>query len=456
MKRLDRPDDFGPDFDQAPAGRQYPSLDRASKEVDQYCCNLVDHVFAVVEEDQNRPRVEGRGHPFDVGRGIIDQGHRHEPQDITLMGGINEFHGNNAIECRLELMADLGDERCFAHPPGPTKLTRRAVLTSATTPRTSSARPTRGRGGRRRAVTDSIVGTSGRQAPPEAPPFGGSSTPPPWVDTPVMKNLKDQYGPWALVTGASSGIGEQFARRLAADGVNVILAARRVERLEQLRDELEPQHQIEIRPEQADLSTREGVDAISKAIADVDLGIVVNNAVAAHPGAFLINAVEDQLDIVRLNVTTPVEVAHVAGEQLVRRGKGAMIFVGSTAAFAGVPLMANYAATKAFVGTFAEGLRKEWDKAGVDVLVVHPGPTRTEMVEMDGIDFHSMPMNWMTPERVVQTSFKAVGHKAVLLPGAINKVQRFIFTRLLPRRVTTSIWGALTAKMTNDDLSASR
>ncbi len=267
-----------------------------------------------------------------------------------------------------------------------------------------------------------------------------------------MKNLEKTYGPWAVVTGASSGIGQEFARRLAADGVNLVLAARRIDRLQALATELEHAHGIEARPVQADLGHREGVDAIEKAVADVDLAIVISNAGAAHPGAFLRTDVDRQLAMVGLNVTTPVDIAHRLGERLVDRGRGAIVFVGSTSTFAGVPMLSSYAAAKAFVGAFAEGLHGEWRKLGVDVLVVHPGPTRTEMVQTDGVDFGAMPMNWMQPDQVVTKTFSALGRKPAVFPGAINKMQRLIFTRLLPRRTTSAVWGGLMRNLTAEEL----
>jgi short-subunit dehydrogenase len=196
------------------------------------------------------------------------------------------------------------------------------------------------------------------------------------------------------------------------------------------------------------------VEAIEKAVADLDLAIVVNNAGTAHPGAFLTSPVDDRLDVIQLNVAAPVHLAHSLGQRLVDRGRGAMIFTGSSAAFAGVPLMANYAASKAFIGTFAEGLRGEWSNDGVDVLVVHPGPTRTEMVELDGVDFGRVPVRWMTADQVADKAVGAVGRKPVLIPGVSNKIQRFIFTRLLPRRTASAIWGALTGRITDRDLHA--
>lgn len=267
-----------------------------------------------------------------------------------------------------------------------------------------------------------------------------------------MKNLAENYGPWALVTGASSGIGAEFARRIAADGVNVVIAARRLDRLESLAAEIRKNHDVAVRPVESDLTTREGIDALEKAVADIDLAIVVNNAGAASPGAFLKTDVDAQLGTVKLNVTTPVELAHLFGERLVNRGRGAMIFTGSTSAYAGVATLANYAATKAFVGTFAEGLHREWRKHDVDVLVVHPGPTRTEMVQMDGVNFDAVPMNWMTPEKVADKAIGSLGRKAVLIPGTANKVQRFVFTRLFPRRATSAIWSTLMGRVTDPSL----
>lgn len=266
------------------------------------------------------------------------------------------------------------------------------------------------------------------------------------------KGLAARYGPWALITGASSGIGESFARRIASDGVNVVIAARRIERLEALATELTVEFGIDVRTVEADLSDSTGIEAIDKATADLDIAIVVNNAGSAKPGAFLRTSADDQLDVVRLNVMAPLELTHLFGERLVARGKGAVIFTGSTSAFAGVATMANYAATKAFVGTFAEGLGGEWGPFGVDVLVVHPGPTRTEMVEMDGVDFGKVPMNWMTSDQVANRAIGSVGRKPVLIPGVANKVQRFVFTRLLPRRATNRIWGGLMARLTDAEL----
>lgn len=266
-----------------------------------------------------------------------------------------------------------------------------------------------------------------------------------------MKNLQ-RYGSWALVTGASSGIGEAFARRIAEDGVNLVLAARRHDRLEALATELRTANLVEVRTVQVDLSADDGVDILDKATADIELGLIVSNAGSAHPGSFLRTSVGEQLDVLRLNVATPMEIAHRLGGRLVERGRGALILTGSTSAFAGTAQLANYAATKAFVGTLAEGLHREWAGAGVDVMVVHPGPTRTEMVDMPGVDFGAVPVAWMDPEQVAAAAAAKIGRKAVLIPGLVNRLQTFVFTRLLPRSAASAIWSTLMGRVTDPSI----
>jgi len=265
----------------------------------------------------------------------------------------------------------------------------------------------------------------------------------------MSKNLQ-HYGSWALVTGASSGIGEAMARHLAGAGLNVVVAARRIDRLTTLADELRSTTGVKVRPVQVDLSTEDGIELLDKAVADIDLGVVVANAGSAHPGSFLRASADEQLDVLQLNVATPLEMFHRFGGRLVAQGRGAMIVTGSTSAFSGVSMLANYAATKAYVGTLAEGLHREWAGAGVDVAVVHPGPTRTEMAEMDGVDFGAVPTVWMSPEQVAKATFRGLGRRAVIIPGAVNRMQNVVFGRVFGRRLSSRIWSHLMGKVTDD------
>ncbi len=273
-----------------------------------------------------------------------------------------------------------------------------------------------------------------------------------------MKNQHQQskrlrsYGPWAVVTGASSGMGSAFARQLAAEGFNLIIAARRIHRLDQLASELVDAHGVQVLAIQADLADPAGVESVVKEAAGKDVGLVVSNAGSARPGSFLSVPLDGQMGTIDLNVTATVHMAHTLGAQLLARGQGGYILIGSTSAFGGVPFMATYAATKAFVGSLGEALRVEWKAKGVDVLVVHPGPTRTEMVETDGVDFDSVPMPWMSAEDVVSKSLRALGKRGELIPGVPNKIFRLVTTRLIPRKAGVRTAGALMSKVTNDEL----
>lgn len=270
----------------------------------------------------------------------------------------------------------------------------------------------------------------------------------------MVEVLTERYGDWAVVTGASSGIGEAYARRLTAAGLNLVIVARRVDRLRSLREELELAHGRHVNVVEADLSLPDGAESIARATVDLDVGIVISNAGYSDPGAFLAASAESRHRSAHLNVLTAVDLAHTFGTRFVERGRGAMIFTGSTSAFSPVPLLASYAASKSFLGSFAESLHDEWKGSGVDVLVSHPGPTKTELVESEGVNFDGMPVIWMDPFQVVDASLKALGRRSEIIPGIPNRMQRLMFTRLMPRRTARFIWGSLMKKVVADELTA--
>lgn len=265
-----------------------------------------------------------------------------------------------------------------------------------------------------------------------------------------MKNqqmFKEKYGPWALVTGASSGIGAELARQLAAMGLNVAVAARRRERLESLVSEIERQHGVQARAIAIDLTAPDHLEVIEAATNDIEIGLLVNNAGSGVPGAFLKRELTDRTRIVQLNVTTPMQLAHIFGQKMSRRGRGGIIFVSSTSAFSGTPYMANYAGTKAFLLSLGEALHVELKPQGVDVTVLVPGPTRTEMAETEGTDFSTMPdMMWMDAADVAAAGLNGLGRKRVVVPGGMNKVMRFMMTRLMSRDAASDMFGGMMKK----------
>ena len=193
-----------------------------------------------------------------------------------------------------------------------------------------------------------------------------------------MTNFVGRFGPWALVTGASSGIGEAFARRLAEFGMNLVLVARREDGLRKLADELQKRHSVSTRAVPVDLSRDDFLPIIEHATDELQIGLLVNNAGIATTGKFLDNDLRSELALLHVNNRAPLILAHHFGRSMRKKGRGGMIFLSSSVAFAGVPTWSNYAASKAHDLLFAEGLAKELRQDGISVLALCPGATQTD------------------------------------------------------------------------------
>jgi short-subunit dehydrogenase len=250
-----------------------------------------------------------------------------------------------------------------------------------------------------------------------------------------MSNFVERFGPWALVTGASSGIGEAFARRLAGVGMNLVLVARREDRLRKLADDLRSQHPVSIRVVPVDLSQDAFLPLIEQATPDLQVGLLVNNAGIATTGNFLDNDLSSELALIHVNTRAPLILTHHFGRLMRRRGRGGIIFVSSTVAFAGVPSMSNYSASKAQDLVFAEGLARELRKEGISVMALCPGPTRTEFWPSG-----STPSSPMQPKVVVDIALRRLGRKTTVVAGWKNWITASA-TRLLPRSWNAMIFG---------------
>ena len=246
--------------------------------------------------------------------------------------------------------------------------------------------------------------------------------------------------PTALVTGASSGIGEAFARALAARGHDLVLVARRAEVLQALGDALAQDHGVSTEVLVADLETDAGVGAVETRLRDqaraVDL--LVNNAGFGTSGPFLELPVDGEESEIRLNVLALVRLTHAALGPMVQRGRGGVINISSVGAYQPIPTMATYGATKAFVSSFSNALHEEVKGKGVNVMVVAPGYTHTSFHERAKITSNAnMPeLMWQSADEVV---LHALNHyergKAVSIPGAINKMT-VAFSATLPAGVS--------------------
>lgn len=236
----------------------------------------------------------------------------------------------------------------------------------------------------------------------------------------MTTRFNEKYGPWALVTGASSGIGEQFARRLARAGLNLILAARRVDRLLALEVELRRRGHVEVEVIGADLADRAALDRVAAAASAREVGLVVSNAGFGLKGPFE-RAERDRVEAMfDTNARAPLLLIHSLLPQLLRRGRGGIILTGSIEGEAPFPWSSAYAASKAFVHCLGLSLSGELAGTGIDVLVLEPGATDTEALVLQGFSRETMP-GLMAPEEVAKQALARLGRAPLLIPGKHNR-----------------------------------
>jgi short-subunit dehydrogenase len=236
------------------------------------------------------------------------------------------------------------------------------------------------------------------------------------------------YGDWAVVTGASAGIGQAFARRLAAARINTVLVARRRDRLAALADELSRQHGTQSRVVAEDLEREDAAQRIGDHVRDLDVGILVNNAGFSAAGRFERVPLDRHLAMIRVNCIAVTALTHVFLPRMKARGRGAIVIVASAAGYQPVPLAGTYGATKAFDLMLAEALWSENRGSGVDVLALSPGPVDTEFQAVAGETAHP----GATPESVVDVALGALGRKPSVVAGGFNKARAWS-VRLAPR-----------------------
>ncbi len=258
--------------------------------------------------------------------------------------------------------------------------------------------------------------------------------------------MRDRYGPWAVVVGASDGIGAAFAEALAERGLDIVLVARRRPLLENLAERLRAAHGVDTRVLVADVSTHDGLKAV--AAASEDVGLLVCNAALAPVAPFL-ELTPKQLDsMLDLNCRAAVHLAHAIGTRLVTRGRGGVIMLSSLASNQGSALVAHYAATKAYLRVLAEGLWAEWRPNGVDVLACCPGLVQTPtFVRGAPSPASRLVPPPMTPEDVVRAALTALGRQPVIIPGWRNRLAGLLASRVMSRQAVITLASKQTAAM---------
>lgn len=252
-----------------------------------------------------------------------------------------------------------------------------------------------------------------------------------------------RYGPCAVVTGASDGIGRATAVALAEAGFDLVLVARRVDRLDALAAEVAARHGVRVTTVGVDLATAAGSDAIEAATAGLDVGLLVAAAGFGTSGAFLGTNLARESEMIDVNVRAVVRAVHHFGGRFAARGRGGIVLFGSLVGFQGAPRAATYAATKAFVQTFAEALHIELAPLGVDVVSSAPGPVHTGFADRAGMRMGTA----LRPVDVAVPTLNALGRRMTVAPGALTKVLLASLAPL-PRSLRTRILGSVMGGMT--------
>ncbi|HEX7737623.1 MAG TPA: SDR family NAD(P)-dependent oxidoreductase, partial [Ktedonobacteraceae bacterium] len=248
-----------------------------------------------------------------------------------------------------------------------------------------------------------------------------------------LEDFRVRYGPWALVAGASEGLGAEFAAQLAARGLNLVLIARRAEALEEVSAQLRREYAVEVRVLALDLARADLAAAVSETTDDLEIGLLVYNAALSKIGPYFETALDDHLRELDINCRAPMTLAYLLGQPMLKRGRGGILLMSSLGGAQGSALLVNYTATKAYNRLLAEGLWDELRARGVDVLTCCPPAVSTPGY------LASAPkgsMSALTPQAVASSALAALGHGPTIIPGWSYRLANFLMQRVLPRKTT--------------------
>lgn len=251
---------------------------------------------------------------------------------------------------------------------------------------------------------------------------------------------KQQFGPWALITGASSGIGESFAENLASQGFDLVLTARRKQKLEELGVKLQEKYKIQCKIIQADFSKPESIPMLIRAVSALDIGLFISNAGAARPGKFVQQSMESILELVQLNALTHLHLTKHFAQKMAQKRKGGIILVGAMGAAEGIPYMAIEAGTKSMVEALGKSLNTELKEHGIHLTVLIPSPTDTPALDYLGFRNGTMPAKPVPVQQCVEESLAALRqNKATIIPGKKYRIMHSIVPEKSSRKMMGEI-----------------
>lgn len=238
------------------------------------------------------------------------------------------------------------------------------------------------------------------------------------LSTNEKQRLRSQYGPWAVITGASSGIGLELAERLAESGLNLVINSRRAADLAPIETRLIADYGIAVRTVAADMSEPAGVQTVLDATQSLPVGLLVASAGFGTSGPFIKSDLAEEQRMLRVNCDALLTITHAFSQRFAGQKRGGIILLSSLVGFQGVPFAANYAATKAYVQSLAEGIGVELKPYSVDVLAAAPGPVASGFGKRAGMNMDQA----LTPAQVGIPILKALGRQSTVLPGLLTKI----------------------------------
>jgi uncharacterized protein len=248
---------------------------------------------------------------------------------------------------------------------------------------------------------------------------------------------KDKFGPWALITGASSGIGKEFAKQLAANGLNLILVARRGSVLEEIGAQLSKEYNIQYETIEADLSENNAIEKIITATDKFEIGLLISNAGTGKPGKFFSFNESELKYIVQLNAISHLKLIHYFGKKMRNRKKGGVLLTGAMGAIDGVPYMANEAGTKGYIQSLGKSLHTEFREFGLHITVLITSPTETPILNKLGFNSENIPMQPISVGQCVKEALIALSRNRVtILPGLKFRIMNALIPGSIIRKMT--------------------
>jgi uncharacterized protein len=262
------------------------------------------------------------------------------------------------------------------------------------------------------------------------------------------RNLKDKYGPTAMVAGASEGIGAAFATCLAEEGMDLVLIARREGPLQQFAATLEKRFAIRTICISCDLSAENATRQIEEALDGIEINLLVYNAALPYIGPFIRNTAENHRQMAQANMLTPLEMLHTFGRKMLDRGCGGIVLMSSLAGFQGSGFLSMYASTKAFNRIMGESLWYEWKDKGVDVIACCAGATSTmNYIETKPEKTSFLAPRVQPPREVAKECLGKIGHQPSFISGRGNRIASFFMQKIFPRKTAITLMGDTTRKM---------